>query len=150
MLSNAISSYYSNINNINYDTTFLTTYKLHSDDDDRNLCYQLQLLQALNISNYDSIILATHIDKIGLFLQNNTELEAILKLLQTKYKDTNISFMIDGHNSNALFQLLFSYDYFDVTHKCLCKYLNEKKNEHEKDTTKNKTYFDELKNLILL
>ena len=51
MLSNAVSSYYSNINNINYDNTFLTTYKLHSDDDDRNLCYQLQLLQALNISN---------------------------------------------------------------------------------------------------
>jgi hypothetical protein len=150
MLSNAVSSYYSNINNINYDTTFLTTYKLHSDDDDRNLCYQLQLLQALNIANYDSIILATHIDKIGLFLQNNYELEAILKLLQTKYKDTNIAFMIDDRNSNALFQLLFSYDYFDVTHKCLCKYINEKKNEHEKDTTKNKTYFDELKNIILL
>lgn len=150
MLPNAVSSYYSNINNINYDTTFLTTYKLHTDDDDKNLCYQLQLLQALNITSYDSMILTTHIDKIGLFLQNNTELEAILKLLQTKYKDTNIAFMIDDRNSNALFQLLFSYDYFDVTHKCLCKYLNEKKNEHEKDTTKNKTYFDELKNLILL
>lgn len=150
MLPNAVSSYYSNINNINYDTTFLTTYKLHTDDDDKNLCYQLQLLQALNITSYDSMILTTHIDKIGLFLQNNTELEAILKLLQTKYKDTNIAFMIDDRNSNVLFQLLFSYDYFDVTHKCLCKYLNEKKNEHEKDTTKNKTYFDELKNLILL
>ena len=148
MLSNAISSYYSNINNINYDNTFLTTYKLHSDDDDRNLCYQLQLLQALNISNYDSMILATHIDKIGFFLQNNSELEAILKLLQTKYKDTNIAFMLDGRNSNALFQLLFSYDYFDVFHKCLCKYLSEKKNEVEKETSK--TYFDELKNLILL
>jgi hypothetical protein len=166
MLSNAVSSYYSNINNINYDTTFLTTYKLHSDDDDRNLCYQLQLLQALNISNYDSIILATHIDKIGFFLQNNYELEAILKLLQTKYKDTNIAFMIDGHNSNALFQLLFSYDYFDVTHKCLCKYISEKKQNNEltkneltkneltkNELTKNeltKTYFDELKNVILL
>jgi hypothetical protein len=148
MLSNAISSYYSNINNINYDNTFLTTYKLHSDDDDRNLCYQLQLLQALNIANYDSMILATHIDKIGFFLQNNSELEAILKLLQTKYKDTNIAFMLDGRNSNALFQLLFSYDYFDVFHKCLCKYLSEKKNEVEKETSK--TYFDELKNLILL
>ena len=150
MLPNAVSSYYSNINNINYDSSFLTTYKLHSDDDDRNLCYQLQLLQALNITSYDSIILTTHIDKIRFFLQNNSELDAILLALQEKYKDTNIAFMIDDRNSNVLFQLLFSYDYFDVTHKCLCKYLNEKKNEHEKDTIKNKTYFDELKNLILL
>jgi hypothetical protein len=155
MLSNAVSSYYSNINNINYDNTFLTTYKLHSDDDDRNLCYQLQLLQALKISNYDSMILATHIDKIGFFLQNNYELEAILKLLQTKYKDTNISFMIDDRNSNALFQLLFSYDYFDVTHKCLCKYISEKKKKKKNDDelAKNdelakETYFDELKNII--
>jgi hypothetical protein len=148
MLSNAISSYYSNINNINYDNTFLTTYKLHSDDDDRNLCYQLQLLQALNITNYDGMILATHIDKISFFLQNNSELEAILKLLQIKYKDTNISFMIDERNSNALFQLLFSYDYFDVFHKCLCKYISEKKQNNEKETSK--TYFDEVKNIILL
>lgn len=151
MLSNAVSSYYSNINNINYDNTFLTTYKLHTDDDDRNLCYQLQLLQALKITNYDSMILATHIDKIGFFLQNNSELEAILKLLQTKYKDTNIAFMID---TNALFQLLFSYDYFDVFHKCLCKYLSEKKQSNElakNELAKNElaeTYFNELKNII--
>ena len=149
MLSNAISSYYSNINNINYDSTFLTTYKLHTDDDDRNLCYQLQLLQALKITNYDSMILATHIDKIGFFLQNNSELEAILILLKEKYKDTNIAFMID---TNALFQLLFSYDYFDIFHKCLCKYIdarkNDRKNEVKTETSKN--YFDELKCAITL
>ena len=143
MLHTSVSDYYSNINNINYDCEFLCTYKLHSDDDDRNLCYQLQLLQALKITNYDSMILATHIDKIGFFLQNNTELEAVLILLKEKYKDTNIAFMIDA---NALFQLLFSYDYFDVFHKCLCKYISEKKQKNENELAK--TYFDELKNII--
>ena len=143
MLHTSVSDYYSNINNINYDCEFLCTYKLHSDDDDRNLCYQLQLLQALKITNYDSMILATHIDKIGFFLQNNSELEAILILLKEKYKDTNIAFMIDA---NALFQLLFSYDYFDVFHKCLCKYISEKKQKNENELAK--TYFDELKNII--
>lgn len=92
MLSNTISTYYSDINNINYNSSFLTTYKLHSDDDDRNLCYQLQLLQALNIASYDITILTTHIEKIGYFLQNNRELTGILILLQEKYKDTNIGF----------------------------------------------------------
>ena len=147
MLYTSVSDYYSNINNINYDCEFLCTYKLHSDDDDRNLCYQLQLLQALKITNYDSKILATHIDKIGFFLQNNTELEAVLILLKEKYKDTNIAFMIDA---NALFQLLFSYDYFDVFHKCLCKYISEKKQKNEVKTETSKIYFDELKNIILL
>ena len=152
MLSNTISTYYSDINNINYNSSFLTTYKLHSDDDDRNLCYQLQLLQALNIASYDSTILTTHIEKIGYFLQNNMELVDILILLQEKYKDTNIAFIIDKYNSNALFQLLFSYEYFDIFHKCLCKYIsfrkNDRKNEVETETSIN--YFDELKNSILL
>jgi hypothetical protein len=156
MLSNTISTYYSDINNINYNSSFLTTYKLHSDDDDRNLCYQLQLLQALNIASYDITILTTHIEKIGYFLQNNMELASILILLQEKYKDTNIAFIIDKYNSTALFQLLFSYEYFDIFHKCLCKYIsfrkndrkNDRKNEVETETSIN--YFDELKNVIYL
>ena len=149
MLYANVSDYYSNINNINYDYDFLCTYKLHSDDDDKNLCYQLQLLQALKITNYDSMILATHIDKIGLFLQYNTELASILLLMKDKYKDTNIAFMIDG---NALFQLLFSYEYFDIFHKCLCKYIHTLKHElkHELETDTSKNYFDELKNCIVL
>ena len=132
----------------NYDYDFLCTYKLHSDDDDKNLCYQLQLLQALKITNYDSMILATHIDKIGLFLQNNTELEAILLLLKEKYKDTNIAYMIDEDNSSTLFQLLFSYEYFDIFHKCLCKYIQYRKQNGEHGLTI--SYFDELKCAITL
>ena len=160
MLHTSVSNYYNNINNINYDYEFLCTYKLHTDDDDRNLCYQLQLLQALKITNYDSIILTSNIDKISLFLQNNIELEAILLLLKEKYKDTNIAFMIDEHNSNALFQLLFSYDYFDIFHKCLCKYINDKKDDKKndkKDDNKQNgehgltmSYFDALKSAITL
>ena len=160
MLHTSVSNYYNNIININYDSGFLCTYKKHTDDDDRNLCYQLQLLQALNIDNYDSIILTSNIDKIGLFLQNNTELEAILLLLKEKYKDTNIAYMIDEHNSSTLFQLLFSYDYFDIFHKCLCKYINDKKDDKKDDKKHDKkqngehgltmSYFDALKSAITL
>ena len=156
MLYTSVSDYYSNINNINYDCEFLCTYKLHTDDDDRNLCYQLQLLQALNIDSYDSIILTSNIDKIGLFLQNNTELEAILLLLKEKYKDTNIAYMIDEHNNSTLFQLLFSYDYFDIFHKCLCKYIHDKKDDKKDDKKQNgehgltMSYFDALKSAITL
>jgi len=157
MLHNTISTYYNNINNINYDSTFLTTYNLHDDYDDRNLCYQIQLLQALKIANYDNTILTTHIEKIGYFLQNNSELEAILVLLKEKYKDSNIAFMINERNNNTLFQLLFSYEYFETFHKCLCKYINEKKQlgmelgrELVRELVEEKTYFDDLKNVILL
>ena len=76
------------------------------------------------------------------------ELEAILLLLKEKYKDTNIAFMIDEHNKCALFQLLFSYDYFDIFHKCLCKYVNARKQNGEHGLTM--SYFDDLKCAITL
>ena len=156
MLNASVTSFYSNINNINYDYDFLCTYKLHSDDDDRNLCYQLQLLQALKITNYDPTLLITYIDKISFFLQNNTELDAILILLKEKYKTTNLAFIIDECNNCVLFQMLFSYDYFDIFHKCLCKYIHDKK--HDKKDDKKQTgehgltmsYFDDLKCAITL
>ena len=164
MLNASVTSFYSNINNINYDYDFLCTYKLHSDDDDRNLCYQLQLLQALKISNYDPTLLITYIDKISFFLQNNTELDAILILLKEKYKTTNLAFIIDECNNCVLFQMLFSYDYFDIFHKCLCKYIHDKKHDKKDDKKDDKkhdkkqpgehgltmSYFDDLKCAITL
>lgn len=160
MLNASVTSFYSNINNINYDYDFLCTYKLHSDDDDRNLCYQLQLLQALKITNYDPTLLITYIDKISFFLQNNTELDAILILLKEKYKTTNLAFIIDECNNCVLFQMLFSYDYFDIFHKCLCKYIHDKKDDKKDDKKHDKkqpgehgltmSYFDDLKCAITL
>ena len=45
------------------------------------------------------------------------------------------------------FQLLFSYDYFDIMHKCLSKYLNDLlKNQNNTDSL----YFEELKNLFYI
>ena len=54
----------------------------------------------------------------------------------------NIAFMIDEHNNSTLFQLLFSYDYFDIFHKCLCQYLKDKKQDNEVNISKK--YFSEL------
>ena len=42
-------------------------------------------------------------------------------LLKEKYKNSTMAFFIE--NDITLFQLLFSYDYFDVFHKCLCNYI---------------------------
>ena len=126
----------------------MCTYKLHEDDDDRNLCYQIQLLQALKINKYDSTLLTAHIDKISYFLQNNSEINEILMLLKEKYKTSNIAFLIDERNTCPLFQLLFSYEYFDIFHKYLCKYIKDKTQKN--DTEIIKPYFEELKAIITL
>jgi hypothetical protein len=142
----SLNDYYNNIENINYNTEFLSTYKSMTDDYYKNLCYQIQILQALNISKYDDIIVSNHIEKIYYFLQNYYEIDIILLLLKEKYKNSNISFFIENNNS-ALFQILLSYDYFDIFHKCLCNYIISKKQKNETHT--NKKFFNELKDIII-
>ena len=141
----SLNDYYNNIENINYNTEFLCTYKSMADDYYKNLCYQIQILQALNISKYDDVIVSNHIEKIYYFLQNYYEIDIILLVLKEKYKNSNISFFIENNNS-ALFQILFSYDYFDIFHKCLCHYLRSKKQKNE--LTSETKFFNELKNII--
>ena len=146
--NNSLNDYYNNIENINYNSEFLCTYKSLDLDEEyyKTLCYQIQMLQALNINKYDEVIIPSHIEKIYYFLQNYYEIDIILLALKEKYKNSSISFFIENNNS-ALFQMLFSYDYFDIFHKCLCQYLRDKKLKKELDT--NKKYFTELKNLVI-
>jgi hypothetical protein len=143
---NSLNDYYNNIENINYNTEFLCTYKNLDEEYYQNLCYQTQILQALNISKYDDTIVSNHIEKIYYFLQNYYEIDIILLALKEKYKNSSISFFIENSNS-ALFQILFSYDYFDIFHKCLCHYIIDKKLKKEIDITKK--FFNELKDIII-
>ena len=144
--NHSLNEYYNNIKNINYNTEFICTYKKMDGEYYQTLCYQIQILQALNINKYDEIIISNHIEKIFYFLKNNYEIDIILLALKEKYMNTNFAFFIENNNS-ALFQLLFSYDYFDCFHKCLSQYLITKKQESGSDN--NKKYFDELKNVII-
>lgn len=144
--TNALNDYYNNLENISYNTEFLCTYKNLDEEYYQNLCYQIQILQALNINKYDDTIVSNHIEKIYYFLQNNNEIDIILLALKEKYKNSSISFFIENNNS-ALFQMLFSYDYFDIFHKCLCQYLISKKLKNEPDI--NKKFFNELKDIII-
>ena len=104
--NNSLNEYYNIIENINYNSEFLCTYKSMDEEYYQNLCYQIQILQALNISKYDDTIVSNHIDKIYYFLQNYYEIDIILLALKEKYKNSNISFFIENNNS-ALFQMWF-------------------------------------------
>lgn len=147
-LNNSLNDYYNNIENMDYNSEFLCTYKNMDEEYYQNLCYQIQVLQALNISKYDDTMVTNHIEKIYYFLQNYYEIDIILLVLKEKYKDSSISFFIENNNS-ALFQMLFGYDYFDIFHKCLCHYLRDTKQNNKVNINIEKKYFSELKNLIV-
>ena len=144
--NNSLNEFYNNIKNINYNTEFVCTYKKMDGEYYQTLCYQIQMLQALNINKYDETIISNHIEQIFYFLQNYYEIDIILLALKEKYMNTNFAFFIENNNS-ALFQLLFSYDYFDCFHKCLSQYLIT--NKQESGSNNDTKYFSELKNIIV-
>jgi len=136
------SSFFDNFKNINYNSDFICTYKLLEDEEDDccNLCYQTQLLQALNMTKFDDFIIAKNIEALYFFLKDYNEIVGLLIALKEKYKNSSLAFFIE--NDIALFQLLFCYNNFDIFHKCLCNYIKAKTENANMCITKK--YFDEI------
>ena len=150
---------------IEYNYDFLTTYKMLKNEEDSNLCYQIQLLQALNMQKYDDYIMQENIKKIYYFMRENNELKNIYKFLSKKNTQFEIikEIILNDKTNNEspqdilnlfFFQLLFSYDYFYLMHKCMTKYLNNLlKNENNKESLQESLqeslYFEELKEFII-
>ena len=126
-----------NIEVLNYNSDFLCTYRsinnfkeVENDDELSLQCYQVQLLQAFNMKKFEDYILQKKIEQLHLFLRDNEEINELMSILSDK--NSNIAFL-NGLSKDLettyIFQLLFSYDYFDIFHKCLSKYLNFTKNK---------------------
>ena len=97
-----------NNNNLwNYNISFVCTYKMDYDfdDDDRNILYQMQLLDALELNVQDIV---------------NIEYDVIECIKKNPY--------YSGYKEQPLiiFKMLFSYDEFDQFHKILCGIFNKK------------------------
>lgn len=132
-----------NMNNINYNSQLVLTYKMFKKEEDSNLCYQIQLLQAFNMLKYDDFILQKSIESVYIILQNNETIKSILLIISEKMKSYELFNLKNGKNI-FLFQLLFSYNYFESFHKCFINYINDFRNNN----TLKQDYFEELKTFI--
>lgn len=98
-----------------YHADFICTYKLMDNDDDRNDLYKIQLLQAFGLHNF-----------------NEQEMSERMLQLYNHVKDCNqINEIIEeGIKANSqvkmcnfiMFMCLFSYQFFELFHKCLIDY----------------------------
>ena len=134
-----------NINyNINYNSELVLTYKMFNNENDCNLCYQIQLLQAFNMLKYDDFILQKNIESIYELIKNNNNIKEILVIISEKMKTYELFTLANENDKNIfLFQLFFSYNYFETFHKCFINYINDlKKNTLKED------YFEELKTFV--
>lgn len=133
------------MNNINYNSKLVLTYKMFKDIEDSNLCYQIQLLQAFNMLKYDDFILQKNIESVYEVIKNIKTINEILLIISKKMKTYELFNFINENEKNIfLFQLLFSYNYFETFHKCFINYINDFKNNN----TLKHDYFEELKTFV--
>ena len=110
-----------------YVTDFICTYKLMDDEFSQDYLYRVQLLQAFGMEKWDD-------DKINV-ITNDTfnkikDTDIFREIIETAKKNKDMMTVMalicteDNIDQDELvFELLFKYEFFDMTHKCLCEQL---------------------------
>lgn len=114
-----------------YQTDFICTYKLMDEEFTDDL-YKIQLLQAFNLEKWDDTIITNRsFELYALLMKSDTLFRDIIEKAKKNSDITNIYDSVidkDGKDDDKIiFALLFTYDYFDLFHKCICDYMRNGK-----------------------
>ena len=120
-----------NHNKLNYQTDFICTYKLMDDEFTDDL-YQIQILQAFNLEKWDDNFINNQcFDLYAILMKSDTIFRDIIERAKKNIDIRNIYNSIidkdDENDDKIIFALLFTYDYFDLFHKCICEYMRNGK-----------------------
>jgi hypothetical protein len=101
---------------------YICTYKDITEEGEdeiglKQMCYQLQLLQAFNMIEFNDKEIEDNITKLY------TQLKEVSFVQELILKNPYSYQLVDP---DLVFRTLFSYDYFDLFHKCLVYYYNNK------------------------
>ena len=98
-----------------YHADFICTYKLMDNDDDRNDLYQIQFLQAFGLRHFNEGEMSENVLQLYHQLKDCNEIQEILEEGVKANPQMNMTHAI-------MFMCLFSYDFFNLFHKCLIDY----------------------------
>ena len=117
-----------------YCANFICTYKLIENESESEHLYRIQFLQAFESENWNDDIIN---DKMKTLYENIKDNANIKNIINNIKKSKNLELMITllADDELTLFKLLFKYELFDFTHKCICNILN---NDNENVTNENK------------
>jgi hypothetical protein len=121
-LNNIYHKYY-----LMYQTDFICTYKLMDEEFTDDL-YKIQILQAFNLEKWDDNLVNSLCFELYTLL---TKSDIIFRdIIEKAKKNINIKNIHDiviedsiDDDDKIIFALLFTYDYFDLFHKCICEYM---------------------------
>ena len=101
------------------------------DQEAQDQLYRIQLQQAFNLEQWDDAKINSILEELlPTLLSSSNDFK---KIFDKAKEDKNIVEVLtntglldeDNENSNddIIFKMLFTYDYFDLVHWCLCNYL---------------------------
>ena len=117
-----------------YCSDFICTYKLIEREIDSEHLYRIQFLQAFQSDKWDDNIINNKIKNLYENIKNNNNIKEIINNIKTS-KNLEMLINIFGNDDLSLFNLLFKYELFDLTHMCICNILNK---DNEDIINKNK------------
>ena len=119
---------------LSYQTDFICTYKLMDEEFTDDL-YQIQILQAFNLERWDDNVINSLCFELYTLLTNSDSI--FRDIIERAKKNSDIINIVDSvidkddkdnkDDDNLIFALLFTYDYFDLFHKCICEYMRNGK-----------------------
>ena len=110
---------------MDYSTDFICTY-LHLDDfQEQEDLYRIQFLQAFMIEQWDDNIISEKTTNLFKLVKNNKQFKIIFDKAR-KSDNLQLLIFLAGTQDFDIFKLLFKFELFTYTHKCICDFINEK------------------------
>lgn len=104
-------------------------------DTDKEYLYKIQLLQAFGLEQWDDKNIEQTINELYLKIKEDEHFRRILDVAKNSPKlGMMVSLMFQDNQDNdisrferidsIMFIMLFNYDFFEFTHRCICEHIN--------------------------
>ena len=107
------------------DCTFVCTYNLH-DPEDQEEMYRIQLLDALQMDNWDEKIMKKKTNELYNVCMKEQDFIPFFDTYKNECLNTNIfSYLDETPDDEIIFLSMLNFDYFHKLHKFFCKINNK-------------------------
>jgi hypothetical protein len=112
-----------------YQADFICTYNLMETPEDQEMLFQIQLLQAFDLQEWDDAKVHTILEELYTIIIKDKSLQVILEKI-SKVEALQPIIEMTPHKTKRekdliLFSLLFQYEYFDLFHNCILDFTHK-------------------------
>ena len=101
-----------------YVDDFICTYKLH-EEDDQEVMYRTQFLQAFNLKSWEDTAVEKKMLHLYEAVKDIDDMKVLIERARTS-KHLEMLLLFSGTDDMSVFKMLFKFELFDMTHKCIC------------------------------